>query len=115
MASIVLPWEGVGNALTIMPAKKSAKKSTPATPPPTREPRAAPRRKSAETQAADLQPARKTRTRASSKSAAPDPAANPDAVAREAYLVYRHRVEHGLPGDAESDWLEAENRLNLRS
>lgn len=31
-----------------------------------------------------------------------------DAVARAAYLNYRRRIEQGLPGDHDSDWLEAE-------
>ena len=111
MASIVLSWDGVGNAPTIMPAKKSAKKSTPAKTPSTREPRATARKRPAVDEPSIPQPARRSRTRAAGK----PPASDPDALAREAYLVYRHRAEHGLPGDAESDWLEAEKRLGLRS
>jgi hypothetical protein len=33
-------------------------------------------------------------------------------IAREAYLNYRRRIEQGLPGDRESDWLEAERQLS---
>jgi hypothetical protein len=35
-----------------------------------------------------------------------------DEIARSAYLNYRRRVENNLPGNHESDWLEAENHLN---
>jgi hypothetical protein len=34
-------------------------------------------------------------------------APTPDAVAKKAYAIYRRRVELGLPGDAEGDWLQA--------
>lgn len=33
-----------------------------------------------------------------------------DTVARGAYLNYRNRVEKGLPGDSQGDWLEAERQ-----
>jgi hypothetical protein len=33
-----------------------------------------------------------------------------DWIARAAYLNYRRRVEQGLPGDSQSDWLEAERQ-----
>ena len=34
-----------------------------------------------------------------------------EAVAKAAYLNYRRRVEQGLPGCHDSDWLEAERSL----
>jgi hypothetical protein len=34
-----------------------------------------------------------------------------DALAKAAYLNYRRRVEQGLPGCHDSDWLEAERSL----
>jgi len=34
-----------------------------------------------------------------------------EALARAAYLNYRRRVEEGLPGDSDGDWLEAERQL----
>jgi hypothetical protein len=33
-----------------------------------------------------------------------------DSIARGAYLNYRRRVEQGLPGDSDGDWLEAERQ-----
>lgn len=39
------------------------------------------------------------------------PAPTPDEIARAAYLIYRSRVEKGLPGDSRGDWLEAERQL----
>ncbi len=35
-----------------------------------------------------------------------------EAVAKAAYLNYRRRVEEGLPGCHDSDWLEAERSLH---
>lgn len=34
-----------------------------------------------------------------------------ETVARAAYLIYRRRVELGLPGDSHGDWLQAEREL----
>jgi hypothetical protein len=34
-----------------------------------------------------------------------------ESVAKAAYLNYRRRVEKGLPGCHDSDWLEAERSL----
>lgn len=34
-----------------------------------------------------------------------------EAVAKAAYLNYQRRMELGLPGDHDSDWLEAERSL----
>jgi hypothetical protein len=38
-----------------------------------------------------------------------------DLIARAAYLNYRRRVEQGLPGDSQGDWLEAERQMGLIS
>ncbi len=35
-----------------------------------------------------------------------------DEVARAAYLNYRRRVEQGLPGDSQGDWLAAEQEFS---
>lgn len=87
-----------------MPAKKTTKKSAPPASPVARKKPGAKRAEPANpSQGARARPPRQVS------------AADPDALARAAYLVYRHRVEHGLPGDAESDWLEAEQQLGLRS
>lgn len=37
-----------------------------------------------------------------------------DAIARAAYFNYRRRVDQGLPGDAHSDWVEAERSLGVK-
>ena len=37
-----------------------------------------------------------------------------DAIARAAYLNYRRRVEQGVPGDSQGDWLEAERQFASR-
>jgi DNA-binding protein HU-beta len=43
--------------------------------------------------------------------AAKVPGVTVEALARAAYLNYRRRVEQGLPGDSDGDWLEAERQL----
>lgn len=40
------------------------------------------------------------------------PVASLEAIAKAAYLNYRRRMELGLPGDNDSDWLEAERSVN---
>ncbi len=35
-----------------------------------------------------------------------------DEIARVAYLNYRRRIEEGLPGNSQSDWLQAEESFN---
>jgi hypothetical protein len=45
----------------------------------------------------------KPKSPGSAKAAAPPV----DVVARKAYSIYRRRVELGLPGDAQGDWLQA--------
>ena len=36
-----------------------------------------------------------------------------EALANAAYLNYRRRIEQGLPGCHDSDWLEAERSLEI--
>lgn len=48
---------------------------------------------------------------AAKKSPAKKAALSIEAVAKAAYLNYRRRVEQGLPGCHDSDWLEAERSL----
>jgi DNA-binding protein HU-beta len=87
-----------------MAAKKTAKKATdPAdgAKPAKKAAKKAPAKKAAK-KAANSAPA------APEKKKSPPP---PDAIARGAYLNYRRRVEHGLPGDSHGDWLEAERQL----
>jgi hypothetical protein len=49
--------------------------------------------------------------KAAVKKAAKGPVVTVEALARAAYLNYRRRVEQGLPGDSDGDWLEAERQL----
>lgn len=96
-----------------MATKKTAKKSTdaaPAAPGPKKAAKVATKavsRKAAATSA-------KSPTPGAKKPAAPKAAAkpSPDAIARAAYLNYRRRVEQGLPGDTDGDWLEAERHFS---
>jgi len=87
-----------------MAAKKTAKKATkPA------DADAKPAKK-----AAKKAPAKKAAKKAASSALAPEKKKSSpplEAVARGAYLNYRRRVEHGLPGDSHGDWLEAERQL----
>ena len=87
-----------------MAAKKTAKKATdPA------DAGAKPAKK-----AAKKAPAKKAAKKAANSAPAPEKKKSPpplEAVARGAYLNYRRRVEHGLPGDSHGDWLEAERQL----
>lgn len=48
---------------------------------------------------------------AAKKTPAKKAALSIEAVAKAAYLNYRRRVEEGLPGCHDSDWLEAERSL----
>lgn len=50
---------------------------------------------------------------AAKKSTAKKAAPSIEAVAKAAYLNYRRRVEEGLPGCHDSDWLEAERSLGI--
>jgi hypothetical protein len=87
-----------------MATRKSAKKTAPdadAVPPVAK--KAA---KKATKKAATKKATTKTAVK---KSSATSPVrGTPDEIARAAYLNYRRRVEQGLPGDSEGDWLEAE-------
>ncbi|QTN32851.1 hypothetical protein HZ994_11100 [Akkermansiaceae bacterium] len=88
-----------------MPAKKTTKKVTA-------------KKAAVKPATAKKTPAKKTAVKAVAKKA---PAKNAvaekkaapslDAVAKAAYLNYRRRMELGLPGDDDSDWLEAERSL----
>jgi len=62
--------------------------------------------------AAKKAPAKKAAAKkAAVKKAAKVPGVTVEALARAAYLNYRRRVELGLPGDSDGDWLEAERQL----
>lgn len=80
-----------------MPAKKTTKKTAAK--------KAVPAKKTAAKKAAKL-PAD-----GAPKKAAKKAAVSIEAVAKAAYLNYRRRVEQGLPGCHDSDWLEAERSL----
>ena len=91
-----------------MPAKKTTKKvaakKAAVTPAPAKKAAVkAPAKKAAAKKA----PAKKATAKKAAKKAAP----SLDAVAKAAYLNYRRRMELGLPGDDDSDWLEAERSL----
>ena len=96
-----------------MATKKTAKKSTdatPAAPVPKKAAKVATKavaKTAAATSAKSPTPGVK-KTAASKAAAKP----SPDAIARAAYLNYRRRVEQGLPGDTEGDWLEAERHFS---
>lgn len=75
-----------------MPAKKTTKKVAAK--------KAAVKAAPAKKAAAKKAPAKK----ATPKKSPP----TPDAVAKAAYLNYQRRISLGLPGDDDSDWLEAE-------
>lgn len=94
-----------------MPAKKTAKKSPEASPPkaPAAKKTAKKAAKKAVKKSASSEPPAESPKNASMPVASH---ATPDTIARAAYLNYRRRVEQGLPGDRESDWLEAERQLN---
>lgn len=67
------------------PAKKAAKKAT--------------------------KPAAKTAVEAAAKKPVFKKAASYEAIAHAAYLNYRRRMDLGLPGDDDTDWLEAERTV----
>ena len=98
------------HTFTLMPAKKTTKKvaakKAAVTPAPAKK---APVKKAAvkKEPAAKKVPAKPAAKKVTTKKAAP----SLDAVAKAAYLNYRRRIELGLPGDDDSDWLEAERSL----
>ncbi len=86
-----------------MAAKKTTKKAAKKAATPTAKPAAtskAPAKKEAKPAAKKAAPKAKT---------APSPSL--DEIAQAAYLIYRRRIEQGLPGDSHSDWVEAEKQL----
>ena len=114
----------------IMPAKKSTKKVATKAPAVKSAPakKAAAKKESAPKPAAKkvaVKAAPKVAVKAPAKKAvaakaAAKPTAKPapkkavpslDAIAKAAYLNYRRRTEQGLPGDNDSDWLEAEHSV----
>jgi hypothetical protein len=94
-----------------MPAKKTTSKvaaKKTATPAP---PKKAPAKKAAKP--AGKKAAKPVAVKSSAKKSAKKPvtgksSANYDAIAHAAYLNYRRRMDLGLPGDHDTDWLEAE-------
>lgn len=78
-----------------MPAKKTTKKVA------------------AKKTAVKAAPAKKAAVKkvAAKKAPAKKAAVSIEAVAKAAYLNYRRRVEQGLPGCHDSDWLEAERSI----
>jgi hypothetical protein len=58
-----------------------------------------------------LAPAKKTAPTSSAKPSKKvvTPKPSIDAIAKAAYLNYRRRIENGMPGNSQSDWLDAEN------
>jgi hypothetical protein len=55
--------------------------------------------------------AKKTPAKKAATKRTKQPSASLEAIEKLAYENHLRRVEHGLEGDAESDWLEAENAL----
>jgi hypothetical protein len=88
-----------------MPAKKAAKTTA----------NKAPKQQAPEPITATADPAlnstpvAKTPTKPAKKAAKKGPTT--DDIAKSAYLNYRRRVENNIPGNHESDWLEAENQF----
>ncbi len=87
-----------------MPAKKTtpkvAAKKTAVSAPKKKAPAAKTAAKKTVKPAAKKPAAKKPETKKSSASC--------DAIAHAAYLNYRRRMDLGLPGDHDTDWLEAE-------
>lgn len=96
----------------IMATKKTASKTSAPAPKKVEEtpkPAAKKAAKAAPKKAAVKKVAAKTAAPAAAKKAAVKPSL--DAIARAAYLNYRRRVEQGLPGNSQGDWLEAERQF----
>jgi hypothetical protein len=49
------------------------------------------------------------------KTSVKPPHVSNEAIAQAAYLNYRRRIHLGLPGDHDTDWLEAERSLRAGS
>lgn len=91
---------------TPMPAKKTTKKTVTKKAAVTSVPAKKTAAKKAAKPASEGAP-----KKAAPKKAAKKATASIEAVAKAAYLNYRRRVEQGLPGCHDSDWLEAERTL----
>jgi hypothetical protein len=104
----------LNNSSKTMATKKTASKTTASTPK-TDEETPKPVAKKAAKKAAAKKVAAKEAAPAVAKKApaAKKAAAKPslDVIARAAYLNYRRRVEQGLPGNSQGDWLEAERQF----
>jgi hypothetical protein len=86
-----------------MPAKKTATKATA---------KKVPAKKAAkEATAASKAPAKKAAPAKKPSGSKAPVAPSIEAIARQAYLNYLHRVQNGLPGDSHGDWLAAEQSL----
>jgi hypothetical protein len=109
-----------------MATKKTATKTTASTPAPAEETAKPVAKKAAKKAAAKkaAPAAAKKAAPAAAKKVAPPAAAKKaavkkvaavkpslDVIARAAYLNYRRRVEQGLPGNSQGDWLEAERQF----
>jgi len=91
------------NHLHTMPAKKAAKKATAK-----KAAKKAPAKKQASAETATQKaPAAKKKTASAKSPAVP----TSEAIAKQAYLNYLHRVQNGLPGDSHGDWIAAEKQL----
>ncbi|MFD0892847.1 hypothetical protein KBB96_15605 [Luteolibacter ambystomatis] len=87
-----------------MPAKKAAKKVAKTAPTKTA-------KKAVKKTAAAPGDAPKVVKKAAKKTARTKSGPSTDEIAEAAYLNYRRRVEQGLEGNHEEDWLEAEQAL----
>jgi hypothetical protein len=86
-----------------MPAKKSTPKVVAAKAPAAAPAKKAPAKKAAK-KAAKKVAVKKTAAKKPVAKVSPE---NYEAIAHAAYLNYRRRMDLGLPGDHDSDWLEA--------
>jgi hypothetical protein len=90
-----------------MAAKKTAKKITEPAP----KKAAVPVAKKAAKKAAKKTATKAAKTPAAKAAPPATKIVTTDMIARAAYLIYRRRVEQGLPGDSRGDWLEAERQF----
>lgn len=58
-------------------------------------------------------PAKKAAKPAAKKATTKKLSASYEAIAHAAYLNYRRRMDLGLPGDHDTDWLEAEKSFRI--
>ncbi len=58
-----------------------------------------------------------SRSKPRAKTAAPggEPSLDPEHIRAKAYEIYARRTAQGTPGDAESDWLEAQEELRAKA